>query len=110
MAKKSRVSKTKKEGRALTPEDHDFIRQILASPEEDAPRLGYADWLAEQGERDRAEFIRCQVEAARLAPHDPRQGPAAVRAAALLQAHEAEWGGCATGVAGFWRGFVFRAR
>src|SRR5262245_21717599 len=107
MAKKSRVPHTKKEARALTAEDHDFIRQILASPEEDAPRLGYADWLAEQGERDRAEFIRCQVEAARLAPQDPRQEPAAVRAAALLQAHEAEWEAFATGFAGFGRVCVF---
>jgi uncharacterized protein (TIGR02996 family) len=91
MAQKSRVSRTKKESRALTSHDHDFIQQILASPEEDGPRLAYAEWLAEQGERERAEFIRCQIEAARLAPQDPRREEAAARANQLLQAHEAEW-------------------
>jgi uncharacterized protein (TIGR02996 family) len=91
MAKKPRVPRTKKESRTLTPEDHDFIRQILAGPDDDAPRLAYADWLAEQGERDRAEFIRCQIEATRLAPQDPRREEAAARANQLLQAHEAQW-------------------
>jgi uncharacterized protein (TIGR02996 family) len=107
MAKKSSVSQMKKEGRALTPEDHNFIRHILARPEEDAPRLGYADWLAERGDRDRAEFIRCQIEAARLAPQDPQREQAATRAATLLQAHEAEWEAFATGFAGFGRVCVF---
>jgi uncharacterized protein (TIGR02996 family) len=91
MAKKSRASRTKNESRALTPQDHDFIRQILASPEDDAPRLAYADWLEQQGERDRAEFIHCQIEAARLPPHDSRREQVATRADALLQAHQAEW-------------------
>jgi uncharacterized protein (TIGR02996 family) len=91
MARKPRAPKAKKESRTLGPEDHEFIRQMLAGPDDDAPRLAYADWLAEQGERDRAEFIRCQIEAARLAPQDPRREEAAARANQLLQAHEAEW-------------------
>jgi uncharacterized protein (TIGR02996 family) len=91
VAKKSRSSKSKKGSRALTPEDHDFIRQILASPDEDAPRLAYADWLEQQGEHDRAEFIRCQVEAARLLPRDPQLEQLTARAATLLQAHQTEW-------------------
>jgi uncharacterized protein (TIGR02996 family) len=45
--------------------DHDaFLRAIHAAPEEDAPRLIYADWLEESGESlwtVRAEFIRVQV-------------------------------------------------
>jgi uncharacterized protein (TIGR02996 family) len=35
------------------------IRQV---PDDDAPRLVYADWLDEHGDADRAEFIRLQVE------------------------------------------------
>jgi uncharacterized protein (TIGR02996 family) len=81
----------KKESRTLTAEDHDFLRQILASPDDDAPRLAYADWLEQQGERDRAELIRCQIAAVRLAPEDPRRGSAIERANQLLLAHEAEW-------------------
>jgi uncharacterized protein (TIGR02996 family) len=88
MAKKAR---TKKGSRTLTPDDHDFIRQILASPDDDEPRLAYADWLEQQGDRDRAEFIRCQIAAARLKPDDAQWRPAVERANELLQAHQAEW-------------------
>jgi uncharacterized protein (TIGR02996 family) len=91
VAKKSRASRAKKQSRALTPEDHDFIRQILAAPDDDAPRLAYADWLERQGDPDRAEFIRRQIEAGRLAPADPQRQQAAARADALLLAHQAEW-------------------
>ncbi len=46
--------------------DHDaFLRAIHAHPDEDAPRLIYADWLEESGEpiwTHRAELIRVQVE------------------------------------------------
>ena len=44
-----------------------LLQDILANPDDDAPRLVYADWLEEHGEADRAEFIRAQIEAARLA-------------------------------------------
>ena len=46
-----------------------FLRAICESPEEDAPRLVYADWLEEQGGAEnvaRAEFIRIQIERAKL--------------------------------------------
>jgi uncharacterized protein (TIGR02996 family) len=46
-----------------------LMRAILREPEEDTPRLVYADWCDEQDRhlsRVRAEFIRVQVEIARL--------------------------------------------
>jgi len=43
-----------------------FFRDILANPEDDTPRLIYADWLDDQGDEARAEFIRLQCELARL--------------------------------------------
>lgn len=43
-----------------------FIQAIVDSPADDTPRLVYADWLDEQGESARAEFIRVQCELARL--------------------------------------------
>jgi uncharacterized protein (TIGR02996 family) len=43
-----------------------LLSAILANPDEDTPRLAYADWLTEHGEPDRAEFIRVQIELARL--------------------------------------------
>jgi uncharacterized protein (TIGR02996 family) len=39
-----------------------FLADILANPKADDVRLIYADWLEEQGEGERAEFIRVQVE------------------------------------------------
>lgn len=41
-----------------------FIRSIQESPDDDGPRLVYADWLEEQGDSDRAELIRVQCELA----------------------------------------------
>jgi len=47
-----------------------FLQAIREAPEDDAPRLVYADWLEEHGlgetDRDRAEFIRAQCALARL--------------------------------------------
>jgi uncharacterized protein (TIGR02996 family) len=48
------------------------VQQILANPDDDAPRLVYADALLEAGD-PRGEFIRVQVEAAALPDGDPRK-------------------------------------
>jgi uncharacterized protein (TIGR02996 family) len=70
-----------------------LMQAILAEPEDDTPRLVYADWLEEHGgpaERDRAEFIRVQMELPRT------ETPARVnelekREKALWRAHHKEW-------------------
>jgi uncharacterized protein (TIGR02996 family) len=43
-----------------------FIAAVLASPDNDTPRLAFADWLEENGRPERAEFIRVQCELARI--------------------------------------------
>ena len=43
-----------------------FLEDILAHPDDDTPRLIFADWLDEQGDSARAEFIRVQIERASL--------------------------------------------
>jgi uncharacterized protein (TIGR02996 family) len=43
-----------------------FLAAICAQPDEDMPRLAFADWLDEHGEHDRAEFVRVQVALAAL--------------------------------------------
>ncbi|HJZ91668.1 MAG TPA: TIGR02996 domain-containing protein [Gemmataceae bacterium] len=56
------------------PDDPAFIRMIAATPDDDAPRLVYADVLDERGDAAsvaRAEFIRVQCERARLEPDSP---------------------------------------
>ena len=43
-----------------------LLRAVLEEPADDLPRLALADWFDERGEADRAEFIRCQLELARI--------------------------------------------
>lgn len=47
-------------------DERSLLDAILAHPDEDMPRLMYADWLQEHGQDERAEFIRVQIELARL--------------------------------------------
>ena len=42
-----------------------FLQRIRAYPDDDAPRLVFADWLDEQGD-PRGDFIRVQVALAQL--------------------------------------------
>jgi uncharacterized protein (TIGR02996 family) len=51
--------------RKPTAEDEAFLRDILAAPEDDAPRLRYADWLKDHGDPARAEYIRLDIRHAR---------------------------------------------
>jgi uncharacterized protein (TIGR02996 family) len=57
----------------LFDEQRGFWSAIRQAPEDDAPRLVYADWLDDHGEADRAEFIRVQCALAKLGP-DRRKG------------------------------------
>jgi uncharacterized protein (TIGR02996 family) len=59
---------------------------ILAEPDEDTPRLVYADWLDENDWPERAEFVRVQVEQT----HSPTDALRA-RERTLLARHEEEW-------------------
>ena len=61
------------------------LRQaVIASPEDDLPRLVYADWLDEAGDPGRAEFIRAQVQLAKTAPWEPFAVQAKYRRPELL--------------------------
>jgi uncharacterized protein (TIGR02996 family) len=68
-----------------------FFEQIRAHPEDDAPRLVYADWLDEHGDGPRAAFIRVPIERARLPRWDGRQVALRVRESALLTEHGEAW-------------------
>ena len=45
-----------------------LLRAIIKNPDEDTPRLMYADWLEEHDEPYRAKFIRAQLKAATAPP------------------------------------------
>lgn len=92
-----------------------FLEQIIAHPDDDTPRLIFADWLEEQGETARAEFIRVQVERATLPAWDARQLHLRLRERALLKQHGGEWKRELPQIEGvvweeFRRGFVATAR
>jgi uncharacterized protein (TIGR02996 family) len=46
----------------VTTDEVAFLTAIKANPADDVSRLVYADWLQENGEPERAEFIRVQIE------------------------------------------------
>jgi uncharacterized protein (TIGR02996 family) len=68
----------------------DFLQAIRAAPDDDGPRLVYADWLDEHGDPARAEFIRVQCEVARAKPGRPR-GALRKRQEELLAEHDFRW-------------------
>src|SRR5262245_27193116 len=68
-----------------------FLAAIREAPDDDVPRLVFADWLEDTGEPDRAEFVRAQVEAVHLPDHDPRRDALERRARELRQAHASRW-------------------
>ena len=73
------------------PESPAFLAAIAANPDDDLPRLVYADWLDENGDPDRAEFIRIQIELAKLPGHDFRRVDLLERERELLVTHRSEW-------------------
>jgi uncharacterized protein (TIGR02996 family) len=97
-------------------EDDAFLRAICANPDDDTPRLAFADWLQEHAEEARAEFIRAQVRFADLLRHGaPDTDGLARRARELWLLYGQEWCWALPHVAGvtwhdaFFRGFVERA-
>ena len=91
-----------------------LLANIRANPGDDAPRLVYADWLQENGQEGRAEFIRLQIQLSKLPPcgrcdnvgellyyphgepellpcPDCERWPMSGDAAELLSEHEKEW-------------------
>ena len=72
-------------------QDDAFRQAISEKPDDDAPRLVYADWLEEHGDADRAEFIRVQCRLARLPPDAAERVELERRELRLLDANEGKW-------------------
>jgi uncharacterized protein (TIGR02996 family) len=68
-----------------------LLRAIAAHPDEDTPRLAYADYLDEKGNGPRATFIRGQIELARQKEDSLHRREVAFRCRRLLDAHEEQW-------------------
>jgi uncharacterized protein (TIGR02996 family) len=76
--------------RTLTS-DEAFLRAIRESPGDDGPRLVYADWLDENGQPERAEFIRIQHRLAQMDEDDPERPLLKDREWELLAVHGKAW-------------------
>ncbi len=68
-----------------------FLAQITANIDHDDSRLVFSDWLEEQGEYERAEFIRVQVQRAGLPRWDAAHVGLRIREHELLKKHGETW-------------------
>jgi len=70
-------------------DERDFMARIVAAPQDDAPRLAYAEWLRRRGD-PRGEFIRLQCTYGGQGGGDAN---AWSQAEELLRRHEQAWVG-----------------
>ena len=71
MHREQTVELHREAGRRLMNESS-FVTKIVDDPQNDVPRLIFADWLSDQGD-PRGEFIRAQCLLARMDDRDPRR-------------------------------------
>jgi uncharacterized protein (TIGR02996 family) len=76
-------------GSPLTGEQ--ILAAVIASPDDDGPRLAYADWLDAHGQPDQARFIRLACELARAGDARPDVPELTREADALHAAHREAW-------------------
>lgn len=100
----------------MTDTEAALLRAIAAAPDEDTPRLVYADYLDEQGDparAARAEFIRAHIRLERLPSGAPEHGVTQEQVRHLLVEWDAVWqAGLPPGftrLAYYRRGFPYRA-
>lgn len=75
------------------PELVALLAACRARPADDLPRLVLADWLDENGQPERAEFVRIQVEVSHPTADVERIRGLKKREAELLAEHENDWTG-----------------
>lgn len=87
-----------------------LIRAVVESPDDDSPRLAFADAIDQAGQPGRAEFIRVQCECASLGYGHARAAELELRARELLKGNESAWSGAPSLTFGatpfYWRGFI----
>jgi uncharacterized protein (TIGR02996 family) len=89
----------------------DFLADIIEHPDDDAPRLIFADWLDDHGQPERADLIRSQCALASGSVAARRRAALTRHVDELLRRHELEWTKPLHGIvqrARFARGFVER--
>ena len=77
---------------AMSDEAH-LLTAIADAPDDDTPRLVYADWLDEHNQPERAEFIRLQIGLSAGTIPKAQQEAARTRSEALFGRNQATWWG-----------------
>jgi uncharacterized protein (TIGR02996 family) len=67
-----------------------FMQAVCEAPDDAAPRLVFADWLEDNGQAERAEFIRLQCRRAAMSEWDDYDS-LVEREQELLKKHEKKW-------------------
>src|SRR5262249_9755688 len=75
-------------GSRAVNQEQAFLQDVIEHPDDDAPRLVYADWLDEHGKADRPAVIRLPRQLARH--KDP---PGLAREVILLRKNAKRWAG-----------------
>lgn len=77
---------------SLVPDTRQALLDAIRDrPDDDAPRLIYADWIEEHGDTERAKFIRTQCALARLPYWHPEQQRLAKEATSLFKRNRRRW-------------------
>src|SRR5262245_14162856 len=67
------------------------LNAVIENPDDDGPRPADADLLDQQGNTDRAEFMRIQCEGARLPEENLRRDELGLRKDELCESHKNVW-------------------
>lgn len=89
----------------IDSEVRSFFHSIKENPDDDTPRLIFADWLQERGnaaDAARGEYLRLSVLRHRLAPDDPTYELLKRREGELFTAHRWTWLGPLVDAANAW--------
>jgi uncharacterized protein (TIGR02996 family) len=78
-------------GKIVMIRNEALLRSVIESPDDDTPRLVYADRFEENGEPERAEFIRVQCSLDKLPPDEERCPMLRHREAELLGRYGWAW-------------------
>ena len=78
---------------AASPELKALLRRCRETPADDTPRLVLADWLDEQGDADRATFVRVQIALSHPSADSRQMQEWKTLERGLLEAHAEAWTG-----------------
>jgi uncharacterized protein (TIGR02996 family) len=68
-----------------------LLRSVIDNPDDDVPRLVIADWYEENGQQERAEFIRVQIALEGMKLSNPRYADLVTRQIQLHKLHQHDW-------------------